>query len=466
MGRKLGTIISRMMQPKQKRKCLEAIGATPLLLLAVIVTGCATNLYVDASAAAGGNGSKSTPFRTIHEAVTAAQAGTRIHVAEGTYNEPEMILARKCVRIEGSTILKRDSSGLPTDVNMSAANVRPAAASGIPMGEALLTIHAARVHVTGLRIDGQVGANASQGSLIRVDGAPGPADGFVIEDNVLLNAASGVTARLAAGTIRHNYIAKLSVGVLIFGWPLGSSPPTKRILVEGNRLTENGLNGALFIGSTGSSSSAFPSGPTGPGALRVEISRNDFRRNGTEASCPHRFPNTGLYFLVNDSLQDDPLQPANIDAIVRDNTFNENVFYGIAVGQRIQPMKRQVAYQFTGTFKNNQYCGNGLNAAMFDFTHVPVSHNSPVPFSFGRGSTYTIDATLDPLATIDFDYDHPALDPDAHNYDNPPGHENAGAPLGNTLVFNGTAKPNTLPANPHVKPCPPPPVIGNCPSPP
>jgi hypothetical protein len=89
-----------------------------------------------------------------------------------------------------------------------------------------------------------------------------------------------------------------------------------------------------------------------------------------------------------------------------------------------------------------------------------VSHRSPGPrFRFGRGSTITINAVHDPLAGVDFDYDHPALDPDSHDYTNPPEHEDAQAPLGNTLIFNGTPVPNSPPDHPHMKPGPP----GNCP---
>ena len=44
-------------------------------------------LYVDDDAAAGGNGSRAKPFRTIQEAVNRAAAGTRVLVADGIYRE-------------------------------------------------------------------------------------------------------------------------------------------------------------------------------------------------------------------------------------------------------------------------------------------------------------------------------------------------------------------------------------------
>ena len=50
-------------------------------------TATPSDIYVDASAAAGGNGSSATPFQTIAAGVSAVDAGGTVHVAAGTYDE-------------------------------------------------------------------------------------------------------------------------------------------------------------------------------------------------------------------------------------------------------------------------------------------------------------------------------------------------------------------------------------------
>ena len=45
------------------------------------------NIYVDAAAASGGNGSSGFPFQTINEGITAVNAGGTVHVAAGNYGE-------------------------------------------------------------------------------------------------------------------------------------------------------------------------------------------------------------------------------------------------------------------------------------------------------------------------------------------------------------------------------------------
>lgn len=57
------------------------------LLLAVLVSPARAELWVDASAAAGGDGSAAKPFATIGEAMKAAKGGETITVRKGVYRE-------------------------------------------------------------------------------------------------------------------------------------------------------------------------------------------------------------------------------------------------------------------------------------------------------------------------------------------------------------------------------------------
>jgi hypothetical protein len=59
-------------------------------------------VYVDASAAAPGDGSAEHPYPALETGVAAAQAGDTVVVAPGTYNPPDVITISKDLRIEGA----------------------------------------------------------------------------------------------------------------------------------------------------------------------------------------------------------------------------------------------------------------------------------------------------------------------------------------------------------------------------
>lgn len=85
-----------------------------------------SDLYVDATAPPGGNGSKKHPYNMIGKAVTAAPAGTTIHVAEGQYREDlKTVFVKPGVWLKGSTVLRLDDRGLPTGETHHAAIVKP-----------------------------------------------------------------------------------------------------------------------------------------------------------------------------------------------------------------------------------------------------------------------------------------------------------------------------------------------------
>jgi Protein of unknown function (DUF1565) len=429
---------------KCARLTVRPTGAAFLIVLVAIASACTRDLYVDAGAPAGGDGTKAKPFKTIREGVTTARDRTTVHVAQGTYVEDlNTTIAHRRVRIKGSTILPVGPDNLPTGVPQSAALVKPRTPILSGTGDALLKIKARDVTIEGLQIDGDVGPADPTGILISIDGSSVPADGFSIEKNVLVNAAIGVATRMAAGKIRGNFLWHLrSQGLHICGWPAESASPRRRILIASNRMTENYINGALLFGGVGSDRN--PTFPGRDGALRVEISGNEFHCNGDPAAFPGNSPNTGLYFLVNDSTVSDPMKAARIDAHVHDNIFKENIWYGVAVGQRIEPNETSIGYVFEATLKRNRYDANGLNAGIFDFRHIVVSHGGGTqPFKFGHDSTYTIKAQQDPFVSIDFDYDNPV-------------HDSSGAELHNKLIFNGAAVPNSGDGHPHIKQGPPP----------
>jgi hypothetical protein len=85
------------------------------------VTTNGSDIYVDADAAAGGNGAQSTPYATIQQAANAAQAGDVIHIMPGTYREqvtpPRSGNQAAWIRFkgEGAGVIMDGSETIPTN---------------------------------------------------------------------------------------------------------------------------------------------------------------------------------------------------------------------------------------------------------------------------------------------------------------------------------------------------------------
>jgi hypothetical protein len=385
-------------------------------------------------------------YPSIAEAVAAARArtdgSTTIHVAPGVYSESEVVLDVPNLTLAGTTPLARGPDGFPLDSDHQSGVAK--VQKDLPDGVVMFHVSAANVRITGLVLDGLrplslLLIGPKQGGLvISIDGAVTPSDGFSIDGNLVQKAATGVFSRMASGTIQGNRFTLMNSGSASFGGP---PEQAKSVAFRDNLVVGNTNVGAAFQGGTGSRN--LPKVADGPGSLFVEVSGNEFRGNG--AVGPN-FPSLGLSFLINDDSRSDTTLPARIEAHVHNNLFIENRNWGMGVAQRVSPNVRLTGFEFEGTFERNRYCGNELNEAIFDFRQVTTTlGGGEKHFRFGRGSTYVIHAENDPLAWVGFDLDHPANDPDPHDYTNPTEHEDAGAALGNTLIFNGVIVP-TAPA--------------------
>ncbi len=122
------------------------LNATPKRVLAVALllaagSAGAADLYVDASAASGGDGSQTTPYQTLKEAVDAAAAGDTVHVASGTY----AIASASdfaTVSVPDLTITAANPSSKPVvalDANLSTVQNNPVVFS-VPVGSDRLTV--------------------------------------------------------------------------------------------------------------------------------------------------------------------------------------------------------------------------------------------------------------------------------------------------------------------------------------
>lgn len=404
-------------------------GLAPRILSAgLILVGTsvrAANLHVPAD------------YPTIAAAVAAAHArtdsSTTILIAPGVYVESGIVLDLPNVPLAGTVALARGSDGFPLDSNSQTGIAR--VQKDLPVNTVMFQVQAANVRITGLVLDGLrplsvlLQGPEGCGVVINIDASVTSSDGFSIDGNVVQGAATGVTSRMASGTIQGNRFTAMNSGSASFG---GGPEQGTSVAFLDNLVIANTNIGAAFEGGTGSKTL-----PTSPGSLSVEVSGNEFR--GTGAVGPN-FPSVGLSFLVNDDSKSDSAQPASIEAQVHDNLFAENLNWGLDVAQRISPNAPLAGYEFEGTFERNIYCGNGRNAAIFDFRQVTTTLSPTNPlvmhFRYGRGSTYIVHAENDQLTSIGYDKDNPANDPDSHT------NEPAGASLGNMLIVNAAVVPS------------------------
>jgi hypothetical protein len=384
-------------------------------LLLVCTSARAADLHVPAD------------YTTITAAVAAAHArtddSTTILIAPGTYIESGIVLDVPNLTLAGTTPLTQGPDGFPAASQTAVAVVQ----TNLPLNAIMFYVKATNVRITGLVLDGGPG---QAGYVITIDGTFST-DGFMIDGNLIQGASTGIVSRMASGTIQGNRLTSMGSGSASFG---GRPEDAKSVAFSGNLVIGNSNVGAAFEGGNGSRNTAvFPMAADGPGSLSVEVSGNEFRGNG--APGPNN-ANLGLSFLINDYSRSDPTQSASLEAQVHDNLFAENLNWGIAVAQRIAINSSLTGYEFEGTFERNSYCGNGRNAAIFDFRQVTTTlGGGSQPFRYGRGSTYIVHAENDQLTSIDYDMDNPANDPDAHTNEPP------GTPLLNTLIFNGLVVP-------------------------
>jgi hypothetical protein len=404
-------------------------------------------IFVNAAAAPGGDGtSEATAYQTIKAAVDDANGrggNATIRVAAGTYVDATnaLTITRANVKILGSTVLQLDARGLPTGAVADVVRWKPAVTSGL-----LLKVTASNFEVSGIVFDGGKPRSSSGASLLLVDGIAEAASRRLLADisihgNCFQDASQALRLSHANAVVADNYIARSFGGLQCSGGFANPANPDLelRVAMRRNRV-EDIVNIAAVFGGHPSQSAA--SGNAGPGASHVEITDNDFARNG---DC--RDATNGVYYpapiqyaavvfnVIHES--SDTLQTARTDAVLRDNTFRKNA-YAMAMAIRVPTTAGTAKYELHATLAGNTYCSNGLNDLFVDFNLPSQSHlgaAATTQYRHAVGAVCTIDATGDGLTLDDVDYDHPECDPRL------PLSAPGTLVLGNTFVFNEVPVP-------------------------
>lgn len=472
MKDKFDELAKGMAQSVTRRRALKEFRVRVTgIALASLGLAQAADLYVDANAPAGGNGSAATPYLRITDAVELARQVLQlaiipateriiIHVAPGNYvgtfntnpldnngnkevlpiilNVPDLMLA-------GATVLEHDLQGLPT---------RAANGPQTKLKSSNLTdgAHQALVLVT-RTTDGSAGdevtvTGISFGESNNGDGLGIVADrvaDFAILDNAFLHTSIGIIARLSSGVVDGNYfLGNSSVGPGIGG---GSLNHPAQVTLSRNRST--GATGGADIRGEPSLRALDPGANTValeplqlafdrnspqdvaniPDTLEVLVSNNDFSGN-THAGlwCFAYSINPAFGYTTADSSQP---KTSVIRATIVGNTFAGNGDYGISAeaGGVSRSNPRALTLTFTGVFAQNTIKGNRRAGALLGFIAGDVSLGfAPVQnFKYLQDSSYQLTDLDGELPG--FDYDNPSTDPFS------------GLALNNALTVNGATVP-------------------------
>jgi hypothetical protein len=413
----------------------------------------AAELYVDANAAAGGNGSAVAPYRRITDAVERARlvrqsvaipASERIviHIAAGNYvgtfnsNPLEnngskevlpIILNVSGLTLTGASVLDHDSRGLPTgsangpQTKLKSSNLTDGAR------QALLWITRT---IDGGAGDGVIVSGVTFGESSGGNGLGIVTDrvvDFALLDNAFIHTSIGIITRLSSGVVDGNYFdGNSSVGPGIGG---GSVNHPASVTLSRNRSTA-ATGGADIRGEPSlrtldlGANSVQPeplqrvfdrNNPEDaaniPDSLDVLVSNNDFSGNAHAGLwCFAYAINPAFGYTTIDASQP---KTSVVRATIVGNTFINNGNYGVSAeaGGTVRADPREWRREFAATFMLNTFQGNGRAGALFSFTAGDVSLGS----ASIQNLTYLQNSTCD-VTDLDgelagFDYDNPAADP-------------------------------------------------------
>ena len=200
-----------------------------LTMLALGAYGCVDpyNIFVDASAPCGGNGSALLPFQRIADGIEAVAGGGTVHVAAGDY--PENLVIDRALRIEGA-----------------AGNTARLLADGSRHG---IEVVSGDVEIVGMSVAGQGPPDPDAGLLggIWVEGV----DDVALRDNRIGPYASiGIGAGHGA-----NFVIEDNTVEQITGEPLSDQEGIAvgfggNILVRGNTVRDVPGGGGLLVASS------------------------------------------------------------------------------------------------------------------------------------------------------------------------------------------------------------------------
>ncbi len=431
-----------------QRSAISVVFALALAFFAAApaLAGASIDIYVNAAAPPGGDGSAASPHARLTDAVVQARAaraksGKRIviHVAAGTYVgsyknsgpkiEPLPIIVNvRNLSIVGATVLTFDAEGLPTGFVAASATVF-AAEPALDFGQRFLVVGGTPdgasgdgVTISQCAFDGRAPDNfGNNGFMVEMNRVAG----FVFEKCAATRCAVGVVTTASSGVVRQSFMTNASVGICLFG---GNESFPASVDVLQNRSAGNREGG--FVANPEPFSFVFDSNLAPLGGevfdtIACNIIGNDFSDNF--------YGDKGLAWGIRLGMNNFAFNPAvtttYLTATIRGNRIANNswgVMIDAAFPFRFRP--EPLGGFLTATFEDNEVSGN-RESAIVSFTRYDASlaRGRLKTWKYFENSLYDITDLGGDLAG--YLYDNPAVDPED------------GTVLDNVLKVNGVAIP-------------------------
>lgn len=398
-------------------------------------------LYVDAAANPGGDGSENNPFRRLTDAVAQArliwQVNTNskieISVKPGTYvgrhsnTDPNIEdlpirLDVPNLKLKGSTSMLLDDHDLPTGEIESGKETLLKADPPLAANQSLLIIEPADpvLTVQGLEVSElsfNIGnaPSAVLGIAISVESV----QDFTIRNNYV---TGGIRTRASSGKIQGNYITEGGAGTVILA---GSASSPASVVFRGNRSVNN-FNGGLFLNGSAITDASFD-------RLSAVVKDNDLSDNNTN-------PNAGQGFGIRIvAVRHDPPNQGtsgNVTATISRNRISNNKLgFSIDAGFPYRT--------FEGSPDARLHNGT-VNLSLED-NEVVGNLQAPALISFTRNSATLIPSQLSQWKYLErstFDITDPDGNLNGYWFDHPVSDPLDGRTLQNTLSINGVEIPN------------------------
>jgi hypothetical protein len=394
-----------------------------------------TSIYVNNTAAPGGDGSTRLPFNNLTDALSTAKVivgSVVIAIAPGVYTIDHSLVIDRPLELRGSSVLVQGADRRPTGEVVQGTETRIVGTSTLGTTPLVAVGRTDGVVISGVTISGLVFdaiPTSVEVFLTRVQN-------YSILNNVFLAPAQfGMHSVASSGAVTGNYFSGVGTGAIFSG---GYQASPSSVVFQQNRAVRNALGGVLLNGASIGI-------PELGDQVRAIIQDNDLSSNNQIAGFSFGIR---VFILRRDlGLPGDSQSEGNVHASIVNNRIVDNEMgFSIDAGFPYRKVDttsgptcdtRVYSGSIDLTLSGNTVAASRLTPALVTFTRNTAALNpSTLPqWQYLHGATFTITDPENVFAGARID--HPETDPFLGPCPGDAIHEQ----LGNVLRYNGSVLP-------------------------